>query len=511
MKMFKTIFLSVFMICMALLSLQSCKKDTYVSAGNVNISASIDTVLFDTVFTSVGSITKRIKIRNHESEKVKLSQVYVENNVGQMFKINVDGQFKSMVTDVDIYPNDSIFIFVEVTVDPNNQANPFIIEDDLVIAANSTEKKVHLVAWGQNANYYYKETADSFLVQNSKTGEIDTLLLSQVRFDQDTTLTNNLPHVFYSNIVVRNNALLKMEAGTRIHLRHNASIYVHDGGQLQINGTGFEDDRVFISGSRLDDDYVHRPGQWGVIRICQDAGESWIKNAKISNGTIGCYVGGPFVGEDFDVNLTPKVTIENSTITNMNQYGLLLQSAETEIGNSEISDCGEVAIFNYIGGTCNIRHSTIANYFSGRSTVSMALSNYVENKDANNQTVTFSKPLNFSMTNSILYGNYQTELVFDQSAGENWNVNFDACLLRVEEGKDIDINDAAVFTNCIFNESPEFIKTYKNRQSNYGLDTLSAAQNKANPSFSGLYPLDLKGESRLSDGSPDIGAFERFD
>lgn len=508
MKKIKRILFGISALFFILINLESCKKDTYVNSENVNISASVDTVLFDTVFTSVGSITKRIKIRNHESEKVNLSEVYVENNPGQMFKINVDGVFKPLVTDIDIYPNDSIFIFVEVTIDPNSNANPFIIEDDLVVVANSTEKRVHLVAWGQNAHYYTTEAADTFYAENSLTGKIDTLLLSHILFDNDTVLTNDLPHVFYTSIVVRDNATLTIEEGSKIHLRHNASIYVHDGGKLHINGNGYDDDRVFISGTRLDDDYVHRPGQWGVIRICQDAGESWIKNAHISNGTIGCYLGGPFVGETFDINLTPKLTVENSIVTNMNQYGLLLQAAETKIINSEISDCGELSVFNYIGGKCEILHSTISNYFSGRSTVSMALTNHLTD---DNTGVNFTKALEFSMKNSILYGAYQTELVLDKKDGIGWDVDFNSSLLKIEEGNDIDLNDASLFTNCIFNEDPLFIRTYEDRVSNYQLDTLSAAQNKADASFSTSVPIDLLGKDRMIDGQPDMGAYERVD
>ena len=503
MKLFKQIFLGIILTFSLILSVGSCKKENYVSSGSVNFSVSTDTVMFDTVFTSIGSITKRVKVRNHEGEKIKLNTVFVENNPGQTFKINVDGVFKPIVNDIEIYPNDSIFIFIEATINPNSDANPFIIEDDLVVVANDTEKRVHLVAWGQNAHYYYKETADTFFNQDG-----DTLLLSHIRFDNDTTLTNDLPHVFYSNIVVRNNATLTVSEGARIHMYHNTSVFVHDGGSLHINGSGYDENRVIIAGSRLDDDYVNRPGQWGVIRICQDAGESWIKNAEIKNGTIGCYLGGPFIANVFDVSLTPKLTVENSIITNMNQYGLLLQAGETKVSNSEISDCGEIAVFNYIGGKCDILHSTIANYFSGRSTVSMALTNHVTD-DLNK--IYFQKPLEFSMQNSILYGSYQTELVLNSKDGVPFDVNFNTCLIRAEEGKDLDLTDTDIFTDCIFNEDPLFVRKYESRTSDYQLDTLSAAQNVANPTFSGQVPTDLNGLSRSADGLPDLGAYERVD
>ncbi|MGB0999109.1 MAG: choice-of-anchor Q domain-containing protein [Flavobacteriales bacterium] len=479
----------------------SCKKDEVFSGADAKLSYSIDTLVFDTTFTGLGSVTKRIKIYNHEDEKVSIDRIFVENYIDN-FKINVDGQFVDLAENIEIYPGDSIFIFLEATIN-TNASLPFILEDDLIIETNGKIDKIHLVAWGQDAHYWYKETADTFFTQDG-----DTLLLSQIRVDEDRTIDSDLPHVIYSNIVVRNGATLTINPGARLHLYHRVNIIVHDGGKLVVNGNGFEDQRVIITGHRIDADYKHRAGQWGILQICQDAGPCSIKNAEIRNGTIGCYLGGPFVGEAFDATPTPELVIENSIITNMSDYGVLAQSAKASITNSELSDCGELLFFAYIGGDYTLKHNTLGNYFSGRNSISMALTNHLT--DELNAEFHY-KDLNFLMENSILYGSFQSELAFSKSNQSSFDVQFRNSLLKAKSKDDLDIDDEVVFQNCLFNENPLFLKTYENRQSNYRLDSLSAAINEANPTISTEFPLDLDGQSRLNDGEPDLGAYEYVD
>ena len=121
------------------------------------------------------------------------------------------------------------------------------------------------------------------------------------------------------------------------------------------------------------------------------------------------------------------------------------------------------------------------------------------------------KDLNFLMENSILYGSYQSELAFSKSEESSFDVQFRNSLLKAKSKDDLDIDDEAVFQNCIFNENPLFLKTYEDRQSNYRLDTTSAARDIANPTISSGFPLDLDGQSRLIDGEPDVGAYEFVD
>jgi hypothetical protein len=52
----------------------SCKKDTFLMNGGT-LSFSTDTLKFDTVFTSLGSVTRSFKIYNTNNKRVKINQI----------------------------------------------------------------------------------------------------------------------------------------------------------------------------------------------------------------------------------------------------------------------------------------------------------------------------------------------------------------------------------------------------------------------------------------------------
>ena len=65
-EMRKSILYSIPVFCILLLSTFSCKKDNLPFTEN-HLNFSADTVLFDTIFTTVGSTTKRFKIYNRNN------------------------------------------------------------------------------------------------------------------------------------------------------------------------------------------------------------------------------------------------------------------------------------------------------------------------------------------------------------------------------------------------------------------------------------------------------------
>ena len=69
--MMKTTFSVLFLIC--LLIFFSCKKEDHIlnSSSNLSLSFSKDTLLFDTVFTTVGSATRSFKVYNNSNEDLE--------------------------------------------------------------------------------------------------------------------------------------------------------------------------------------------------------------------------------------------------------------------------------------------------------------------------------------------------------------------------------------------------------------------------------------------------------
>ncbi len=105
----------------------SCKKDKVITSSTAKLSFSQDSVLFDTVFTSIGSTTKLFRVHNPNNGKVTISSVRLARGTSSFYRLNVDGVAGKSFSNVEIAAKDSMYIFVEVTIDPNNQNNPTLI------------------------------------------------------------------------------------------------------------------------------------------------------------------------------------------------------------------------------------------------------------------------------------------------------------------------------------------------------------------------------------------------
>src|SRR6185312_5044174 len=129
----------------------SCKKDSFITSSNASLYTSADTLSFDTVFTTVGSVTQSFKIFNNNDQKLRLSQVKLSGGLSSPFKMNVDGTPTSEIDNVEINSNDSLYVFVQVNVNPTADLLPFIVSDSIRIEYNGNTKWVQLQSYGQNA------------------------------------------------------------------------------------------------------------------------------------------------------------------------------------------------------------------------------------------------------------------------------------------------------------------------------------------------------------------------
>ena len=80
------------------------KKDTFFSEGNLDFSQ--DTVIFDTVFTSVGSTTQRLKIYNRSNQNLRVDEIELMGGENSPFRINVDGISGIQYSNLEIEGND---------------------------------------------------------------------------------------------------------------------------------------------------------------------------------------------------------------------------------------------------------------------------------------------------------------------------------------------------------------------------------------------------------------------
>src|SRR5215213_2409072 len=94
----------------------ACKKESFTNNSSVVLRTSVDTLHFDTVFTSTGSTSQFIKIINDNNKGIHISSVKLAGGTSSAFKINVDGIAGPQVSNTDVLEEDSIYIYVTVSI-----------------------------------------------------------------------------------------------------------------------------------------------------------------------------------------------------------------------------------------------------------------------------------------------------------------------------------------------------------------------------------------------------------
>ena len=135
----------------------SCKKENIQSTENAILHFSNDTILFDTIFTSVGSITHQLTVYNNNNFDVT-TNVRLSGNTEGNFRMNVDGESGNNIKNVIIGSNDSIFVFLEVTIDPTNTNTPYLVSDSILFITGNNHQDVDLIAYGQDAYFHTANT-----------------------------------------------------------------------------------------------------------------------------------------------------------------------------------------------------------------------------------------------------------------------------------------------------------------------------------------------------------------
>ncbi len=223
---------SIFILLITIILVYTgCRKDEFNTDPGFKLGFSTDTVLFDTVFTTIGSITKQLVIRNSGNSRVNISKITLARGNASPFRLNIDGTPSLEYNNLEIGPKDSAYIFVKVTIDPNNSNNPMIESDSVVFETNGSIQDVQLVAWGQDAYFHH-----------------NTIVTG------DVTLPDDKPHVIYGKLTADKDCILNILAGTRLYFHNSSSLEIRSGASINVEGT-LELPVIFTS-DRLDDDYL---------------------------------------------------------------------------------------------------------------------------------------------------------------------------------------------------------------------------------------------------------------
>ncbi len=458
---------TIIILVLAILFYQ-CNKEEIVKNQEATLDFSTDSLLFDTVFSSVGSTTKFFKVYNNFSDKLKISSITLAKGDKSNFRINIDGLQKSRFNDIFIAGKDSLYIFVEVTVDPGR--DKMLEKDSVVFITNENTQNIKLLAWGQ-----------------------DIHLVIGHEIQQDTTFTNQKPYLIYDSLSIANGHTLNIDAGTKLYFHKNAELIIN--GTIKVNGE--LDNPVIFSGTRLEELYDDIPGQWGGIFVNTKTQDNLFNYAEIENATIGIQI-----GDKKSHTNNPFLEISNCKIKNMTYGGIIATNAQLKMFNTLIANCGYYGFAMQAGGTYNVYHTTIANYYNYATRIEPSL--LLENSTSFN-TGTISHALTCNFYNCIIYGNNNNEIAIginDQSTALDYY--FDHCLLRLNN-PDIDTTKSSDFIHCVYNQAPGFASTVDNL---FYLDSTSTSIDRGDYQAALDYPLDLEGNSRTADAKPDIGAYE---
>ena len=464
-------------LCRVAAFFASCRKDQFITDASAKLAFSTDTVLFDTIFTTYATANKVLKVYNPHNKSIKSTSLRLAGGAASFYKINVNGVNGTTFSDLELYPNDSMYIFVAAKIDQVGQDKPLLVSDSLIFVTNSNEQKIRLISYGQDVNVL-------------KNAHIST-----------STWTSDKPYLIFGTLTVDSNQTLTMQPGTRVYMYNNAGMVVY--GSLVINGT--KDNRALIQHSRPEPYYMVVPGQGSKIILMDCSKNNLIEYTDIYSPVLGLQVGEP------DKSSKPDLVIRNSMIINAKLDLVQAFGAAITAENCVFANAGRACMALYKGGTYKLYHCSVVNYgIEGIALGKAQLSALYYNDTYSTGDGDYTGSLDeLSCYNSIIYGGNGYSVNIIPSSAKYYfkksSLNFnDKLLPRYDVSHFDSIMDAQPMLKRPTLSDPDK-DTY-----DFTPDSLSKVRDTASLSISKLYPVDMNGKDRFTDGKPDLGAIEWF-
>jgi hypothetical protein len=464
----------VMVVALTLSLFGGCQKERESDSSNRLLAFSSDTIAFDTLFTSIGSPTKNLRVFNPTNDRLVVSSIRLAGGENSGFRLNINGDASNEVFNIEIPAHDSIFIFVEANLNKSGSRQLMVAEDSILFRINSREQKVRLLAWGQD----YK--------------------LLKAEMVRTTTWTKEKPYLVYNYAFVDSCQTLTIEAGTTVYFHKNAGLFIK--GTLIVNGTTSEP--VVFKGDRMESGYLNLPDQWNGITLLSGSHNNYINHSIIKNANIGLQVG------NIEKSGFASVELANTRIENMSWSGIWAMKSKILAYNCVIANVGYYNTALLLGGDYKFYHTTFANSSNIlntlRTTETLTISNYLVNSKNGAKYIGDLNQAIFG--NCIISGQNKDELRISIDKQGKGNYLFDHCLIQMSDT--FKLQNPERFINLIRSVSPRFINPQKGI---YELDTLSVAKDHGKEAYAKIVPSDLKGIERNEDAGPDLGAFERVE
>ena len=377
----------------------SCDSSSYADEHSVRLEFSSDMVCFDTVFTTVGTITQQVKVYNRSASDIELSSVTLKQGRQSRFRLNVDGDTSMVARHVELQAGDSLFIFVQANINPNDESEPFVCTDSILF---SNGQYLPLAAWGRNAVYHRIAAGDTA----SWFCRIDC---AAWRHDR--------PHVILDPAAVLDGNTLTLQPGDELHFADDAMLIIDSNATLLAHGTAAQP--ILFTSLRHDPWYRNMPGQWQTVWFYNYSTGNVIDHAVVENamGGLRCYPGA-------------QLAVSNTVVRNCSDAGIIGQDASITGSNLLVYDCfSSVVLIG--GGNYSFASSTFANYWNyrdhTRDTASVIISNYY----LLSPTEAYVGHTSATFNNCIVYGSWtRGEVAVTQVEGYAMDTFFNHSIVR---------------------------------------------------------------------------------
>lgn len=474
-----TVLLLVAIVCSA------CREHTVSDDPTLKLEFSTTQLTFDTVFTTIGSATKQVMVYNRNKNALRISSVSLLS--GKYFHINLDGEIdQRYLRDIEIAGGDSMYLFVQVCVDPQASDSPVAITDSIEIHVNGNQQYIGMEAYGQ----------DVHLIR-TKEGLTAT---------KNWTVQADKPYLIYDTVVVVGTT--RILPGARLYFHQNAFLQAQ--GNFYANGT--QEQPIRLMGDRLDNlfdsvPYATASGSWGGLFLLRDnsqLGNSTyeLNYVDICSGNVGIYAYNEAKAS------SAHLTIANSRIHNQALYGLAIQNMDATVYNTEISNAASYCVY-LSGGQHDFIHTTVASYFGNTDIrIQSTTREDVAAVYIDDLSKTESKTVS-SFYNSIITGLRGQCLTiatpFEQYYPGQFIGNYiKADTLHLSAARDNTYwqqTDSAVFVNT-------FYKYTEYKYYDFTLGESSPARAIGDSLIAAPYPTDRLGKERQFLPHPDAGCYQ---
>lgn len=453
----------------------SCISDGVSTSSSDILTFSRDTVSFDTVFTDLGTPTARLVVANRAKKGIVISSISLKNP-NSCFSINVDGMSGKDFHDIEIWREDSIYMFIECFLPETQSKEPYRMEDELVFVTNGVTQTVILEAYGQNV-----------------------IRMRAARITSDTRLTADQPYVVFDSLVVDRGATLSIAPDTRLLFHDGAELIVH--GRLDAQGEPGK--LIQMRGDRLDNvlpnvSYDILAGQWKGIRISPESFDNKLEYVDMRSTERGLLL-------DSCGNFSRvKLELRNSWLHNSQENVLNAKYCNIKAYGVCFSE-SPGAVVSLTGGEAEFVQCTIANnyLFSAIREPLLCLYHCVPPKPG--APIDWDNPyplMKATFENSIIYGIGSDINEGDLSGSDVYMHN-----VAMKAGGDDDDH----FINCLWECDPLFLTDRPRYYFNYHVQPDSPVIGKGDPQFiTSATATDIDGVNRLDispDGCPTLGAY----